>query len=80
MKYIIFENPDTIEFPVLFPELIGHDFIRDSINACYPGVKAVRAGFCNANGACWGKSVRLNLNSNMALDEFLLKQMFDKSE
>ena len=77
MKYIIFQEPGGLEFPILFPDLVTHSMIQQSINSVYPGIKAVRAGFCNNLGACWGKSVSLKLNSNMAEDEWLLKRCFE---
>lgn len=78
MKYVIFENPDTSEFPILFPEHIDHAFIRNSVNSHYPGVKAVRAGFCNSDGGCWGKSIGLNLVSDPKQDEWLLMKAFNR--
>ena len=76
MKYIIFQEPTGLEYPIVFPELLGHDFVRNSVRSEYPGVTAIRAGFCNAEGACWGQSISLRLSSDIPQDEWLLRKMF----
>ena len=72
MKYIVFEDPSGLRYPILFPEVIGHDMIARSINAAYPGIRPVSAGFCSAHGGAWGNSVSLGLKYNPVDDKQLI--------
>lgn len=77
MKYIVFEDPSGLRHPILFPEIIGHDMIVRSINAAYPGIHPVSAGFCSANGGSWGQSISLKLKCNPLEDEQLIRKTFE---
>ena len=76
MKYIIFSSPSKGEFPILFPEAIEHSFIAQCVNAEYPGIKPVSAGFCEVSLSevgLYGKSVSLNLSPRHE-DYYLIEQ------
>lgn len=83
MKYIIFEDSDGVQIPVVTSELVGHDFVA----ACFEtaGMKPISAGFCSfgvdKNGdrivSVWGKSVSLNLDSNSRGDAGHLYRMYN---
>jgi hypothetical protein len=50
-------------WPVLFPDLVGHDAIGSALTAAYPGIKLTSAGFCTAKGNVYGESVTIKLKS-----------------
>lgn len=67
MKYIIFDQ-NGLELPVVFPEMIGHDSMKNVFGNC----PVVSAGFCrfyydrdcdSTIAACWGESVSLGVKS-----------------
>lgn len=70
MKYIIFELPNGLVSPFVFPEFIEHA----SLTTFLP-FKPKSAGFCSPRGKtqweCWGKSVSLNLESGPKDGEIL---------
>ena len=82
MKYVMFEEPSGIRYPIVFSELINHSTIVRGMHSQYPGIKPISAGFCNRHGQAWGKSVTLDLKSNVDPsgppdDVYYLKKMFD---
>lgn len=77
MKYVIFEEPSGVEYPIVFPDLVKHDFIVQCVNTAYPGIKPISAGFCNVSGEAWGKSISLNMKSRPIEDRWYLKKLFD---
>lgn len=84
MKYVMFERPDGIIFPMVTYDLIGHDFIASCVASQYPGIKPISAGFCSVDTSTgesvvsiWGQSVTLKLKCNPS-DAWHLKKMFDR--
>jgi hypothetical protein len=63
MKYIMCESPVEGMFPVLFPEVIGHDTIKIAMTTTYPGIKVTSAGFCTLAGNVYGESISLKLKA-----------------
>jgi len=76
MKYVLFEDPSGLQYPIVFPELVQHYIIVNSVRAAYPGVKPVSAGFCSTSGNAWGESISCKIKSNPKNDEWYLKKMF----
>jgi len=72
-KYIIFEDPNGLEYPVLLPRVehwVNHNQIPG------PG-KPVAAGFFTIDGEdifCTGKSTSLNLSNRGDVDTNLIKK------
>ncbi len=73
MKYIIFDQ-NGLELPVVFPEMIGHDSMKNVFGNC----PVVSAGFCRFHAqdvgvviACWGESVSLGVKSRLEDSEVL---------
>lgn len=74
-KYVIFDSESYGEFPVVFPAMINHSKIADSVVSRYPGIKPIRAGHINTLLACYGESVSLKLKSNLKIDTALIRRM-----
>lgn len=55
MKYIVVKH-NGLELAILFDEILTHKDVAASH-------EVVSAGFCNPDGATWGKSISLNLSS-----------------
>jgi hypothetical protein len=49
-KYLVFESAVLSWFPLVFPEFIEHTLIQRAMNAEYPGIPPVSAGFCSQAG------------------------------
>ena len=81
VKYVTLEDATGLRFPIVFPELVGHDCVVKA----FPHCKPVGAGFVsigvdadgNQTVSAYGKSVALNNLGTDAEDEFYLKKMFD---
>ena len=74
IKYIVFKK-DNGDFPVIFPAMIKHSMIAESIQSKYPGIVPISAGFVEALPGRWisyGKSASLKLKSNPEIDNDLL--------
>jgi len=77
MKYVMFEEPTGMQYPIVFPDHMEHRFITQCVNAAYPGIKPISAGFVNAEGLTYGKSIGLNMNP-LPGDIDLLKKLLGK--
>lgn len=74
----MFESPGEGIYPIVFPDMVGHDFIASCIQSRYPGIKPTSAGFCQVNDgfvSLWGESTTLKLKSSED-DEYFLKKLF----
>jgi len=85
MKYIMFEEPSGIRWPLMFPEIVQHSDIARAINSETPGIKPVSAGFFSmlkTEGEnvylTHGKSVSMGLDAK-AEDAEEIKKTFDFS-
>ena len=76
MKYIILQSPSGLEIPVLFPDFIGHNDIKNTIEFS----DVVSAGFCKPDCegkiSTWGESTTLKLKSEVR-DRSLINRAFD---
>ena len=77
-KYIIFERPDGLQYPMLFPDhFINHNEVKVNYD------KPVAAGKFslgigddgNASISVYGESVSLKLKSNPDDAKFIMKQL-----
>lgn len=75
MKYVMFEEPGGMQYPIVFPEHVQHRFITQCVNAAYPGIKPISAGFVSTDGMAHGKSIGLDLKS-LPGDTYLLCKLF----
>lgn len=76
MKYIIEEDNNGIQFPIIFPDYLSHGDIDELFEYCQP----ISAGFCeiqNNQIVCYGQSVTLNLKC-LNNDEDLIRKAFTK--
>lgn len=76
MKYIIFQDPNGLAYPIVFPEFIDHSFIKNAFKSIWPRTNAISAGFCNAQGSVYGESRTLGIESHQE-DEWCLKKLLD---
>ena len=56
MKYIIIDADAGLPAAILFNEVLNHAVVA-------AGKKVISAGFCSANGAVWGRSESLGVDS-----------------
>ena len=73
----MFEEPYGIQYPIVFPDLVKHDFITQCVNAAYPGIRPISAGFVSLDGIPYGQSVGLQMKP-LPGDTYLLKKLLGK--
>lgn len=69
VKYVLFEDPSGIRFPIVIPNHIDHSLFVRALEQTHPGIKPVSAGFMSIaflddenKVSAWGSSVTLKLS------------------
>jgi hypothetical protein len=87
-KYVIFEQQDGLEYPVLIPnlfvkhkEIAGGNFTDKPVAAGFFTIEPIVTGYMGETSlqiCAWGESLSMNLKSRLQVDSDLIRAQFDK--